>query len=253
MWRALRIGILLVILVIAAGETWSDRFRTTSWKDTLWIGVFPVNGDSRPASDRYMTALDREQFAAIEEFFAREAGSFGVPIGRPVKMELYPRVAELPPRLAPGAGIPGRLWWNLRMRYYSWRTASDTLADIRMFVLYHDPDRTPSVPHSVGLQKGLFGVVYAYASRDMDATNNIVIAHEVMHTLGATDKYDPATDLPVFPDGYGEPDAEPRYPQRWAEIMGARTAIAADEAEMPVNLDEVVVGQQTAAEIGWVD
>jgi hypothetical protein len=35
--------------------------------------------------------------------------------------------------------------------------------------------------------------------------------------------------------------------------MGARTAIAADEAEMPVNLDEVVVGQQTAAEIGWVD
>ena len=27
----------------------------------------------------------------------------------------------------------------------------------------------------------------------MDGANDVVIAHELLHTLGATDKYDPAT------------------------------------------------------------
>jgi hypothetical protein len=253
MWRRVRIATLLVILVIVAGETWSDRFRTRRWTDTLWIGVFPVNGDGGAESERYVTTLDRERFASIENFFLREAESFGLAIERPIRMELYPKVLVPPPRLDPGAGIPGRLWWNFRMRYYSWRIGSDTLADIRMFVLYHDPESTPAVPHSVGMQKGLFGIVYAYASREMEEANNIVIAHEVLHTLGATDKYDPATSLPLYPEGYAEPQAEPRYPQQFAEVMAGRTALASDQAEMPASLDEVVVGQRTAVEIGWVD
>ncbi len=253
MWRAIRISILLIILVLVAGQTWNDRRITTSWKNTLWIGVFPVSGDGQAETDLYIKALDRERFAAIEEFFAREAGSFQVPIEQPVRVELYPAVTEPPPVLDPEAGVPGRLWWNLRMRYYSWRIGGDSLADIRLFVLYHDPDSTPSVPHSVGLQKGLFGVVYAWASGDMDAPNNLVIAHEVMHTLGATDKYDPITNLPVYPDGYAEPWAEPRYPQRLAEIMAGRTALAPDAAEMPAGLGSAVVGSQTAVEIGWVE
>jgi hypothetical protein len=253
MWRRIRIAILLVVLVIVAGETWSDRFRTRRWTDTLWIGVFPVNGDGGAESERYVTGLERERFASIENFFLREAELFGLAIERPIRMELYPKVRVPPPQLDPRAGIPGRLWWNLRMRYYSWRIGRDTLADIRMFVLYHDPESTPVVPHSVGLQKGLFGIVYAYASREMEETNNIVIAHEVLHTLGATDKYDRATSLPLYPEGYAEPEAEPRYPQQFAEVMAGRTALAADEAEMPASLDEVVVGQRTAVEIGWVD
>jgi hypothetical protein len=251
MWRRIRIGILLIILVIAAGETWSDRYITTSWTDTLWIGVFPIDGDGRPATRQYLQNLDGEQFAAIERFFRREAASFGHAIDKPVRVELYPALDEQPPALDRDAGILSRLWWNLQLRYYSWRMGRDALADIRIFVIYHDPDATPSVPHSLGLQKGLVGVVYAYASPGMEATNNIVIAHELLHTLGASDKYDPASGLPLFPHGYAEPGTVPRFPQRRAEIMAGKTALGANQAEMPDSLADAVVGRLTAQEIGW--
>lgn len=253
MWRRIRIGILLILLVLAAGETWSDRYITTRWTDTLWIGVFPIDGDGRPATRQYLASLGRDQFADIERFFARQAAAAGQLLASPIRVELYPGVAEPPPALDRQAGIPARIWWNLAMRYYSWRMGRDALADIRIFVLYHDPDETPAVPHSLGLQKGLVGVVYAYASADMDASNSIVIAHEVLHTLGASDKYDPATGLPVFPEGFAEPAAEPRYPQRRAEIMAGQRSLAVDAAEMPASLDDAVVGQLTALEIGWID
>jgi len=213
--------------------------------------VFPLNGDGRAATGRYIDGLTRERFTSIEDFFGREARAHGIALEQPVHIELYPRVTEMPPRLAPGTGPLGRIWWSLRIRYYTWRIASDTPADIRLFVLYHDPAHTERVPHSLGMQKGLLGVVYAYAAGQADATNSVVLAHEVMHTLGATDKYDPATDLPAFPEGYGDPGASPRYPQSVAEIMAGRIAISPDEAEAPAGLDDVVVGPQTAAEVNW--
>jgi hypothetical protein len=120
-----------------------------------------------------------------------------------------------------------------------------------MFVLYHDPAVSESVPHSLGLQKGLLGVVHAFATRDMDGENNIVIAHELLHTLGATDKYDPADDEPSYPDGYGDPEQRPLYPQESAEIMAGRRMTSQTSWEMPETLREVVVGATTAAEINW--
>ncbi|GMW06565.1 MAG: hypothetical protein QY320_06125 [Gammaproteobacteria bacterium] len=253
MWRAVRITILSVILVIVAGLSWGDRFRTTRWSDSLWIGLFPVNGDDSAAAADYMASLGTADFADIEAFFAREARTFGVALERPVRVDLHPPVGERPPQLAPGAGPVDRLWWSLRLRYYTWRMAGDTLADIRVFVLFHDPDRSGPVPDSHGLQEGLLGVVYAYATPRMAPQNNIVITHEALHALGASDKYDPATRLPLFPSGYGEPDAEPRYPQRFAEVMAVRRALTPTEAEMPPDLGSVVVGTATAAEINWID
>lgn len=251
MWRVVRISILLAVLAFVALGAAVDRFSSTDWNNTLWVGIFPVNGDGREATDQYVASLVREQFTDIEDFFAEEARAFGIVLERPVHIELYPQVSEPPPTLDPGASLPGRMWWSLKARYYSWRVAGDKLARVRIFVLYHDPERTHAVPHSLGLQKGLLGIVYAYADQTADATNSVVVAHELMHTLGATDKYDPQTNLPVFPQGYGEPDAEPRFPQSWAEIMAGRIAVSADEAQMPRNLREVVVGPATAAEVNW--
>jgi hypothetical protein len=69
--------------------------------------------------------------------------------------------------------------------------------------------------------------------------------------LGATDKYDPATNQPIFPDGYGEPDRQPLHPQGVAEIMAGRIAVSEEEAEMPDSLVNAVIGEKTAREIGW--
>lgn len=139
------------------------------------------------------------------------------------------------------------------MRWYNWRVGGDSGEQIRLYVLYHDPAVTRAVPHSLGMQKGLVGVVYAYADDELDGQNNLVIAHEFLHTVGATDKYDPRSLAPLFPQGYGEPDAEPRYPQSFAEIMAGRRALSDDEATIPDSLDRVVIGEATAREIRWLD
>jgi hypothetical protein len=121
-----------------------------------------------------------------------------------------------------------------------------------MFVLYHDPGRSERVSHSLGLQKGLIGVVNAFASNAQTAENNVVIAHELLHTVGATDKYDPRTNQPAFPDGYAEPEREPRLPQAYAEIMAGRTPVSESEADMPLSLEHVLIGTKTAREINWL-
>ena len=254
MWKLLRISLLLLVLAIAVSWTWLDRIRTTSWQDTLWIGVFPLNGDGSDASARYVGSLTPDAFAGIERFFAREARRYGVALTEPVRIELYPPADALPPSMRPGAGVLASAWWSLRMRLFAATAGSvegRAPSHIRVFVLYHDPATTTRVPHSLGLAKGLIGLVHAFADPSMRGGNELVIAHEVMHTLGATDKYDLATNAPLFPFGFAEPDLRPLYPQRLTEIMAGRRAISPQSHELPQDLRTVVAGPLTAAEIRW--
>ncbi len=254
MWKNLRITALLLVLVGVATATWLERVGATSWDKTLWVGIFPLNGDGSDVTARYIDSLTVEDFAGIESFFGQEAGRYGVKVDRPVRVDLYPSPRELPPRLEPGSNVLRVMTWSLKMRLYARRTADvpgRAHSHIRVFVLYHDPKMTEVVPHSLGMQKGLIGVVHAFADRRMNGSNSIVIAHETMHTVGATDKYDLATGAPIYPAGYAEPTLSPRYPQQYAEIMAGQRALSDHEQEMPESLRDVVVGSQTAAEIGW--
>jgi hypothetical protein len=79
-----------------------------------------------------------------------------------------------------------------------------------------------------------------------------VISHELLHTLGATDKYDLINNQPLYPQGYAEPDKEPRYPQELAELMAGRTPLSPSHAEQPESLHDVVIGALTAREINWI-
>jgi hypothetical protein len=103
----------------------------------------------------------------------------------------------------------------------------------------------------LGLQKGQIGVVYAFAADWMTGANDVVIAHELLHTLGATDKYNAGDSSPRFPDGYGDPLQSPLFPQQTAELMAGRRMIAPNQWEQAENLDEVVIGAATAQEIRW--
>ena len=121
-----------------------------------------------------------------------------------------------------------------------------------MFVLYHDPALTPQVPHSLGLTKGLIGVVYAFAAPEMDGENDVVIAHELLHTVGASDKYLPGTDAPRFPGGLSAIPAKCRsIRSAIAEIMAGRRMLSADRWQQAASLDEVLIGPATALEIRW--
>jgi hypothetical protein len=167
---------------------------------------------------------------------------------------LAPEVGSIPPAAPRGGNAAEIGLWSLQLRWWAWRNAQldGPAPDVRIFVLYHDPERTARVPHSLGLAKGLVGVVYAFASEEQSEPNNVVIAHELLHTLGATDKYDLATNLPLHPDGYAEPGREPLWPQEFAEIMAGRIALSLEQAEMPLALSHTLVGAATAREIRWL-
>ena len=125
-------------------------------------------------------------------------------------------------------------------------------ADVRMFVVYYDPNEHQQLKHSLGLEKGLIAVVNAYADVKRENKNNIVLAHEFLHTVGATDKYDLASGAPLFPVGYVEPDRDPLYPQEFAEIMAGVTPISEGEWIMPEKLSGTLIGLDTAKEINWI-
>jgi len=129
----------------------------------------------------------------------------------------------------------------------------DIEPDVSIFVRYHQYENVFVLENSVGMQKGMFGVVNAYTGRRHKGRNNVIIAHEFFHTLGASDKYELGTGQPHAPDGLAEPDRSPLYPQRYAEIMGGRIALAKNDAVIPQNLTFARVGPVTAAEIGLTD
>jgi hypothetical protein len=254
MWRTLRIVILLLVLAVVAGGSWLDRIRTTSWQHTVWVGAFPVNADGSAVAADYIAGLTADELQPVSAFVAREAHHYDVAIDEPIEIRLYPALAQPPPQLAVDASVFSRVLWSLQLRYYRWRAMAAidrARPQIALFLLYHDPARGPRLPHSLGLQRGLMGVVHLFAARSQSAQNAIVTAHELLHTFGATDKYAPDSNAPLYPLGFAEPGLVPRYPQRYAEIMAGRVPLAPDRQQMPDDLSQVRVGAATALEIGW--
>ena len=253
-WRMMRIMILLYVLLFVAAGAWLARATTTDWDETLYVGIYPLNGDGSTVSADYIQALDERTFRGVERFMQRESARYGITIDSPVRIEVGEPVDDRPPAPPADRNVLKVMTWSLSLRYWAWRMQGrqpGPRPDVRIFVAYHDPQTNRALAHSLGLEKGLIGVVNGFAARRLAGGNNVVIAHELLHTLGASDKYDPGTSLPLFPAGYAEPDRAPLHPQRRAEIMGGRTPLSATEAVTPENLDEVVVGPATAVEIRW--
>ncbi len=254
-FRKFRILVLLIILFLVAAGTYLTQLRTTDWDRPLTVAIYPVNGDGSAVSRDYIDELSLENFQNIEAFFVDEAEHYGLPLKIPVELVMGRVLTELPPEPPRDRNILGVMWWSLKIRLWSRGVGNDygPPADIRMFVLYNDPDTHTGLAHSMGLQKGLLGVVHAFASQREAGSNNMVIAHELLHTVGATDKYDLRSNQPIFPIGYAEPEKTPLLPQEYAEIMAGRIPLSRNDAKQPTTLGSVLVGEYTAREIRWID
>jgi len=248
MRRGRRIAVLLAVLALAAGGTYGERAWVRSWTRPLAVAIYPIAMDAPSAA--YVERLQPDDFQEIASFIETEAARWR---RRPTPAPQLTLKAPLrePPPLAKTYSALDAVGYSLRLRWYAFRQTSfrDNFGGIRLFLLYHQPG-DQALPHSLGLQKGLLGVVHVFATDAQRAQNNVVIAHELLHTLGATDKYDQAGQ-PQFPEGYAEFTAEPLYPQQRAEIMAGRVPISAASASIPAGLSEVVVGYKTASEVGW--
>ena len=252
--RTLRILILLIILAYVAIYSQKQLLRTTNWLDTMDVVIFPINGDQHPDTIRYIRGLHSIDFDEIDDFTKKFAKHYDLHLLEPTRVRLGSEVEELPPHPpAPSDSTLSKIIWSLKLRYWAWQNTPDDASNLtraRIYVIYHQGEPDVALPHSLGLQKGLIGVIHAFADEKQAGQNNIVIAHELLHTVGASDKYN-ADGTPVFPEGFAVPEQKPLYPQFKAEIMAGRVAIDPHRAAMPESLKHVVIGKKTAEEIGF--
>ncbi len=247
----------LVLLLILLGLSIHNLYKYShvrSWNETLSVVVYPSNGDGLASTEAYIRSLSRRNLAEIARFINSEALRYGVKDVQAVEVQLSLEDIGSPPRLPRSRNVFSNIFWSLYFRGWAavkLYSSATSVPDIALFVVFFDPGNTERLDHSIGLAGSMIASINAYADREYQGSNNVVITHELLHTLGAADKYDAETNLPMFPQGFADPEKSPLYPQMQAEIMGGRIPVGPYKAIMPTNLQQIVVGRSTALEMGW--
>ena len=253
--RYVKYLMLLIILLAITSQDLYFYLKVNSWKEPISIHINPINGDGEKTTEQYINALRTEAIHNIALFLNKEATKYGISNKQIVTIQLGDEIKSKPPMLPGSDGnILSNIYWSIAFRIWSnWTQINSNTpgADINLYVVYFDPLKYSVVDYSVGLQKGMVGLINAYANATYQGSNNVIITHELLHILGATDKYYTHSNLPIFPTGFAEPDKSPLYPQTKAEIMGGRIPISPTYAIIPSNLEQVVIGKLTALEINW--
>lgn len=250
-----RITLLLIVLTVTALVSLHQSVFSRNWNQPLAVTVFPINADGHLHTAQYINNLDTELFSQIDRWGVREAQKHNLTLSRPFEVKLGQQIHNLPPPFPDNANAVDVVFWGLRFRWWAYRNTPDDgdgLTRVRMFAMYHEGDSDKPLAHSLGMQKGLMGLVHLFADNAQNKQNNIVIAHEMLHTVGAIDKYD-SFGNPAYPYGYSYPNRIPVHPQRSAEIMAGRIAISNYSSYMAESLQSVVINKYTAQEINWLE
>jgi hypothetical protein len=244
--------VLACVLVWAAHDVTSRRARK-QWTRTLEIGVVVVRVG--PIDDDATAAL-RARLPALEARLAAEMARYRPGAPRPFRFTvLGPVSGTVPPRAA-GDGFLD----VARHTYDLWRYRRDIDARANVIAAAYDSRIYLAASPPIGATRksvegesednGRIGTVTVELDRTMVDLALAVVIHEVLHTLGASDKYDAAGHA-VLPAGFAEPDRVPIYPQRFVEVMARGRPIAPGVERLPETIDELAVGRETAAEIAW--
>jgi hypothetical protein len=253
-----RVALLALLLAAVAAFAW-DRLATrrerNRWEVPVRVAVLVLGEADPPAIE----ALDRA-LQALALGFAADLERYRAPMdGLPIAFDVVGPVRpdRLPPADAPGPSLLARAQHALDL----WRAtrAADEAApgfeplayDVRIYLVAGSagPDGRVSA-EGLGDHGGDVGIVRATLDRRDGLLAATVVAHEALHCLGATDKYDEAGRA-VPPGGLADPDLSPVYPQRRAEIMAGEVPLAPGRGRLPVHAGEIGIGPATAAEIGW--
>jgi hypothetical protein len=252
-FKLIRIVALLSVLFVIIVGTWMTERRLASWEQPIWVTLYPIADPANARISHFANSVEAEDFEAINRFLTRELLRYGVSLATPLHFQLAPVDSEIPPSLPGRHSTVAIAWWSLQMRWWAWRRekVGDLIApDIQIFLIYHEPGQFSEMQMSVGMRKGRYGLVKAYTGVDHRSHNHVVITHELLHVLGASDKYVFSTGEPLFPEGYAEPNKQPLFPQNKAEIMAGVIPLSASDYKIPRSLDECHIGHETAKEIG---
>ncbi len=252
----MRVVALLSILFVIVIGTWMTERRLASWDRPAWVTVYPIAADDTAGTLKFAQSIEAADFSAVNEFMERETRPYGISVTPAFYIQITPVSTDMPPPMPDQYSPAAIAWWSLKMRWWTWlKGFSDGLveADIQMFVLYNSINGSNEVDISVGMRKGRYGVVNAYAAKSMQPQNLVVFTHELMHVFGASDKYVRSTGEPEYPFGFADPEQYPLFPQKRAEIMGGRIPLSSFESRMPRSLEQCKIGRTTAVEIGFFD
>lgn len=249
MFKNLRILILLLVLFIVAVNYYRDKNQ--DWTKPIYVAVYPINVDGSVDVANYIKSLSDRDFKEIENYLNAESKKYGK--SAYFYYRLGDEVTTMPPAVPKNGSIISTIIWSLKFRYYAHKHATDVgvPTNLRLFLQFHNPNKRIITETSTALQNGRIGVVNLFGKAEKTANNNVVIAHESLHAFGATDKYDLSNGVPLYPQGYADPSQNPRYPQKYAELMAMHRPTAPDKFEMARDLKKTVIAEMTAVEIGW--
>jgi len=252
-----RIAILMSLLAATVLYAWHDvraRHERTQWQRPVNVSVALVQ--LGPVDQKALNALNG-RFHALEARLAAEYHRYGGHLEHPVTFTLFGPVSA--DRGAP-PDPDSDVFSLARHAYELWRwthaiDAASKLApgafDSRIYLVMRAPQQQDIAwvegSSELGGRVGVARVELDTASVDLSL---FVTAHEFLHTLGASDKYD-STGHALIPDGLVEPDRVPRFPQRYVEVMARNRVVAPGVEDTPDSLDQLGVGSATAREIGW--
>jgi hypothetical protein len=259
--RRARIGALLVVLfAVAAWGTGVIRGRRArrAWDRPLPVAVVLVA--RAPPPDAAVASLGagvEELSRRLQAEFARHRGGtmhppFAFALAGPVAWSGAFPLEPASPGPLDRLSHAFRLWRTLGSIDAAAGVAPD-LYDARVYVLLEPPQGggRGTYAEGSGAAGGEVGLVRAWAEPS-DATLALTaVAHELLHCLGASDKYDAAGHA-LDPEGIADPGLSPRYPQRHAEWMVGEVPLGPGRGRLPASLAEVAVGPATAREIGWL-
>ena len=255
----IRLSVLLVALVGVLLYAWSElrrRALRTDWSRPLrvavvWVPAAPMEAGLRESLRARLPALE-EQLAAEMAPHRPGLTPFSFVLG-----DAGDRGPGPPPQL----GLEDDLWQELRFTWdlSAWAAACDdaagldaSLFDARIYLVARPGDGQGLLMiEGIGQQGGDLGVVTLDLEASMIDPALFVVTHELFHILGASDKYAPDGSI-IVPDGLGDPDQVPKYPQRGAEVMARHRAVGPGRSVPPESLAELRVGTATAREIRWL-
>ena len=251
--RHIRYLILLSILALVAYNEFWTLYKIRQWQTPLAVNIFAVNADREISTKRYIDQLNTRTFKPVEQFLNQQADQYQI-LTPAFHVNWRGQLSVSPPLPDTEPGVMDNIVWSLKFRAWSWYqqwNGDFADADINLYVRYFSLDSKQSLEHSVGLKQGMIGIINAFSSPKYAGSNNVVIAHELMHTLGALDKYD-GNNFPVHPEGFADPYQQPLFPQIRTEIMGGRMPLNPSRAITPHDLTQVIIGPYTAREIHWI-
>lgn len=250
MWKKLRVLILLIVLALVSISVWRDY--NPNWDKPIIVLLHPINADGQQSTQDYIRNLSSLDLSNAQDYIRDMSAHYRT---QPVTVyfQLGRELIQAPPKVPESESVLQAIIWSLKFRYYAWKQKSseDGAPSVTLFLNYYDPKTTNALKHSTALQNGRIGSINLFASKKQSEQNRIILVHELLHALGASDKYDLTTGLPKYPDGYADPNQKPLYPQLKAELMGGHIAYSETKSVMPEFLNQTLINQKTADELGW--